>query len=287
MIDKDGFQRPDVFDGHILELKNQKRRVVFDERYNFRPRNIFYRAWSAFITKVAIAILNPVLKIKYHMHIYGKQNAKALKKKAFICTCNHVHHFDDVSVGTNLFPNRKVYFTTLDANIRRPLIGFFLRSLGGIPIPVESLSGMKKFNSDVSEILKSGKPVLYNPESALWPYYREIRPYKKGAFSMAVKNDVPVLPLVVLFKRRKKRNGKFKYKLFLAVCRPIEIDQTLTDDRSKIDKLMKAVHETTKQVADEWYALQDCGFGDEGNLRKLKPKQLKLIDDKWMIKEKK
>ena len=281
MIDKDGFERPDSADQHILELKNQKRKVVFDENYRFRPRNIFFRAWAAFIRFVAVLLLNPFLNMKYHFGIYGKQNAKSLKKQAFVCTCNHVHYFDDVSIGTNLFAWRKVYFTTLDANIRRPLIGFFLRSLGGIPIPVESLSGMKKFNADVSSILQSGKPVLYNPESALWPYFREIRPFKKGAFLMAVKNKSPQP------KFNNKKNGKLKYQLFIAVCNKVEIDTTLPDERDRINKLLLQVQEVTVRVAKEWYAIQDCGFGNEGSTRKLKANQLKFVDDEWVIKEKK
>ena len=205
MIDKDGIERPDSPDGHILERKNQKRKVKFDGKYSYRPRNIFFRAWAAFFRALAICVFNPVMRIKYGLKVYGGGYTKKLKGKPYIVTVNHVHMFDDLSIGTNLFTWRKIYFTTLDKNIRRPLIGFFLRSLGGIPIPVESIDGMKKFNDDISYLLKKNKVVLYNPEGSLWPYYREIRPFKRGAFSMAVKNDVPVVPFVMTFKRKQKR----------------------------------------------------------------------------------
>ncbi len=287
MIDKDGILRPDKSDENVLELKNQKRKVMFDEKYSFRPRNIFFRMWAAFFRALAITVFNPFMVFKYHMCTFGGENIKKLRKQGFVMTCNHVHMFDDLSIGTNLFCWRKIYFTTLDANIRRPMIGFFLRSLGGIPIPAESLSGMKKFNEDVGTLLKKKKPVLYNPEAALWPYYREIRTFKRGAFSMAVKNDVPVLPIVVLFKRQKKKNGKFKYRIFFAVCQPVEIDKTLPDERSRSEKLQKQVYETTKRVAEEWYAIQDCGFGDEKIHRKLKPwKDLTFEKDQWVVKTK-
>ena len=145
--------------------------------------------------------------------------------------------------------------------IKRPMIGFFLRSLGGIPIPVNSVSGMRKFNEDISYLLEKGKPVLYNPEGSLWPYYREIRPFKRGAFSMAVKNDVPVVPLVVTFKRKKKRNGKFKYKIFYTICKPMHYDKTL-DEKSASEKLMKEVYDITVKTAKDFYSSQDCGFDD-------------------------
>jgi 1-acyl-sn-glycerol-3-phosphate acyltransferase len=286
MIDKDGIERPDKLDEHILEIKNEKRKVKFDGNYSFRPRNIFFRAWCAFFRGLAIIFFNPFMKLRYNMWTFGAHNAKKLKGKPFIITCNHVHFFDDISIGTNLFCWRKIYFTTLENNIRRPMIGFFLRSLGGIPIPTQSLSGTKKFNDDISSLLSKNKPILYNPEGALWPNYREIRPYKRGAFSMAVKNDVPILPLVLLFKRKQKRNGKFKYYLYFAMCDPIEIDKSLPDERSQSTKLMEETYAVTTRVAREWYEIQDCGFGDEKVKRKLRPsKDLTFKNNQWIIKE--
>lgn len=286
MIDKDGIERPDKLDENVLQIKNQKRKVKFDEKYSFRPRNIFFRMWAAFFRGLAIMVFNPFMVLKYNMWSFGSKNRKALKGKPFIMTCNHVHMFDDLSIGTNLFAWRKIYFTTLDRNIKRPMVGFFLRSLGGIPIPNESISGMKKFNEDISYLLKKNKPVLYNPEGALWPYYREIRPYKRGAFVTAVKNDVPILPLVVLFRRKKKRNGKYLYNMFFAICKPIEIDKTLPDDKSRSEKLMKQTYDVTKRVAEDFYSIQDCGFGEENPKKYLRPnKNLFFEDDHWIVTE--
>ncbi|MBE7075896.1 MAG: 1-acyl-sn-glycerol-3-phosphate acyltransferase [Clostridiales bacterium] len=262
MIDKDGIQRPDKPDENVLTIKNEKRKVKFDENYSFRPRNIFFRMWAAFFRGLAICIFNPFMRMKYHFKTYGGEHKKKLKGKPFIMTCNHVHMFDDLTIGTNVFAWRKIYYTTLDRNIKRPMIGFFLRSLGGIPIPVHSISGMKKFNEDISYLLQKGKPVLYNPEGALWPYYREIRPFKRGAFAMAVKNDVPVLPMVVTFKRKKKRNGKFRYYIFYTICEPVYVDKSLSDEKSQSEKMMHQVHDITVKTAKEFYESQDCGFDD-------------------------
>lgn len=285
MLDKDGIERPEKLDENILQIKNAKRKVRFDDKYSFRPRNIFFRMWSAFFRGLAIMAFNPFMVLRYKMWTFGSKNKKMLKNKPFIMTCNHVHIFDDLSIGSNLFAWRKIYFTTLDRNIKRPMIGFFLRSLGGIPIPNESISGMKKYNEDISFLLKKkNKPILFNPEGALWPFYREIRPYKRGAFVTAVKNDVPVLPLVVLFRRKKKRNGKFRYNIFFAMCKPIAIDHTLPDEKSKSQKLMKQTYAVTKRVAEEFYSIQDCGFGDENPKKYLKAgKELLFEDDHWIV----
>ncbi len=284
MIDKDGIERPDKLDENVLEIKNTTRKVKFDGTYSFKPRNIFFRMWAAFFRALAICFFNPFMVFKYKMKTFSSIDTKNFRHKAFVMTCNHVHMLDDVSIGTNLFCWRKIYFTTLQQNIQRPMIGFFLRSLGGIPIPATSISGMKKFNADLSELLKKKKPILYNPEGSLWPYYREIRPFKRGAFQTAVKNDVPVVPMVVLFKRQQKKNGKFVYNMNFAICNPIFADKTLPDEKSQSEKMMKQAYDVTKRVAEEWYAIQDCGFGDEKIKRTLRPKKdLFFEDDHWIV----
>lgn len=266
MIDRDGFERPDNFDDHMMEIKNTNRYVSFDGKYPFRPRNIFFRAWAAFFRAFAICFFNPFARLFYRIKINGKEKLKAFKGKGFIMTINHVHLMDDLCVGTNLFPLRKIYFTTLSLNIKRPMIGFWLRSLGGIPIPNESISGNRKFNEDITYLLKHNKPVLYNPEGSLWFNYREIRPFKRGAFVMAVRNDVPVIPIVLTFRRKLKRNKKFKYYITYTICDPAYHDKNLSEKEAS-EKLMTQVHDLTAKTAEEFYKNNNCGFDDKDKKR--------------------
>ena len=67
MIDKDGIERPDKFDGNILEIKNTTRKIKFDDKYNFKPRNIFFRMWAAFFRALAICFFNPYMVFKFKM----------------------------------------------------------------------------------------------------------------------------------------------------------------------------------------------------------------------------
>ncbi len=285
MIDKDGIERPDSTDEHMREIVNDNRNLSFNESYSFRPRSIFFRVWASIFRFLAICVFNPFMRLYRHLKIFGKENRAKLRHKGFVITCNHVYLLDDLSVGTNVFSTRKIYFTTLAQNIKRPMVGFWLRSLGGIPIPSESLSGMKKFYDDISYLLKKNKPVLFNPEASMWPFYREIRPFKRGAFQTAVRNDVPVLPIVALFKRKKKRNGKFSYSLSFALCNPIYVDKNLESERERIEDMTKRAFEVSKNVADEWYNIQDCGFDDEVGKPKIKAKNLIFKNDKWIVKK--
>lgn len=38
------------------------------------------------------------------------------------------------------------------------------------------------------------------PESCRWDFYQPIRPFKKGAFTMAIRYQIPVLPLVISYR---------------------------------------------------------------------------------------
>ena len=273
MIDKDGIERPDDLHAHSRKLVLGKRKLKFDENYHFYPR-LPFRLWAGFFRTFAVCVFNPVAYLKYHIKITGHENKKKLRGQGYVITCSHVHVLDDVCCCANVFPERMIYFTTLENNIRRRFTGFFLRSLCGMPIPASSLSGMKKFNEDVSYILKKKKkPVMFNPEGSLWPYYREIRPFKKGAFSTAVKNDVPVLPILVTFRRKKKRNGKFKYYLNYTIGEPIYANKTLENEKAEINELLSRTQEWYVKTNKEWYENHDCGFDDEKEEKKVEEKE--------------
>ena len=263
MIDKDGIQRPDNTSEHMKPLKVGKRHVKFDEHYNYRIRNPFYRFWTAIFRQIAITLINPWMVLTNRIKIYNKKHIKKVRGKAFVCVVNHVDYVDDLCTGTNVFYWRKVYFTTLKENIKRRVVGFFLRTLGGIPIPTDSVNGMRKFEEDCSYLLSHKKPIIYNPEGSLWPKYRGLRPFKRGAFVAAVKNDVPVFPIAITFKRKKKKNGKYKYKLFYNLCEPIYIDHTLETEKEKSEKLLRQTFEVMDKTIKEFYQNNDCGFDDE------------------------
>ena len=262
MIDQDGIERPDKPDEHMMKIKNTKRKVRFDNTYPYRPRNIFFRIWAWLFRAAAICVFCPYFFITGKVRVRGRKNLKGLGRKAFVVVCNHVTVIDDLSIGTNILNMRKIYFTTLQQNVQRPAIGFFLRSLGGIPIPAASVSGMRKFDEDLSYLLKHKKPIIYNPETALWPRYRGVRPFKRGAFVTAVKNDVPILPIAITMKRKQKKNGKYKYKYIFTICPTLFPDKELNEKEAS-EKLLKQTHDKIKSVVEEYYKNNECGFDDE------------------------
>ena len=56
---------------------------------------------------------------------------------------------------------------------------------------------MVKFLRAVTTLLKEGNCVLVYPEQSMWWNYPKPRPFESGAFDLAVRADVPVVPLFI------------------------------------------------------------------------------------------
>lgn len=266
MIDEDGIERPDNPNEHMMSFGNNKtRKVKIDGSYPYRPRNIFFRMWAAFFRFLTIAVLCPYFILSGKVKVRNRKNLKGLRRRAFVVVCNHVTMIDDLSIGTNILNMRKIYFTTLQQNIQHKSTGFWLRSLGGIPIPVNSVAGMRKFDEDLSYLLQHKKPVIYNPEAALWPKYRGVRPFKRGAFVTAVKNDVPVMPVAITMVRKQKKNGKYKYRYIFHILPLIYPDKDVSQ-KDASEKLLNETHSIIEKTVQEFYQNNKCGFEDEKSL---------------------
>ena len=239
MIDRDGIERPDDPHAHMVENSIAARDEEIDENYNFINKNVIFRAFSRFFRRIVIMFMGPWLKRRYKLKIVGKDNIKKVRRKGVIVTVNHVHNFDNLLVGTRLLHHRKCYFITLKDNIN-------------------SVKAMPPFDACITELLKKKKAILICPEASLWPYYRGVRPFKKGAFRFAVKNNVPILPVVISFRRKlrkrsaKKGKEKYKYYFTVHVGEPIYQDNNLEIRRQTID-LTDRTYEFYKSTMDEFY----------------------------------
>ena len=81
---------------------------------------------------------------------------------------------------------------------------FFLRVVGGIPIPEadKGIAAIKKFNEAFDEFHRRGYWFHIFPEAARWDFYKPLRPFQKGAFTMAYKYGMPLLPCVITYRER-------------------------------------------------------------------------------------
>lgn len=121
-----------------------------------------------------------------------------------VVTCNHIHPFDSFVMQYAFMraKKRKRLFRVIrEGNYTSfpGLYGYFMRHCDTLPLS-SSLNTMKKFSKSVDELLGEGQFVLIYPEQSMWWNYRKPRPMKIGAFKIAARNNVPVLPCFITMR---------------------------------------------------------------------------------------
>ena len=113
------------------------------------------------------------------------------------------------------------------------------------------------FTSAVNELLKNGESILIYPEQSMWWNYRKPRPYKVGAFKMAYRAKVPVIPTFITMQDDEKKLDENGYPLqrhTLHILPPIYPDFTLGEKLGAEDMKEKAFL-ACKQKYEEVYKI--------------------------------
>lgn len=167
----------------------------------FRPESPLYRGVRWLIG----FIFPPAFRVIYGYRVAGRVPKEAMEKGC-VSVCNHVHMLDCVMIAC-AFREYTMQFLTLASNLKIPLAGLIVRLMGGIPLPAE-LSGWKDVYRRVEKAFEEGQMLQVYPEGELQSGCRTLRPFRPGAFTFAVKYQKPVIPCVLRFYPRYRKNGK-------------------------------------------------------------------------------
>ena len=191
---------------------------------------------------IAFPVLTILNKIVYDLKIDGKENIKNLQSGA-ISVSNHVLILDCTMVGL-AFGLKKVYFTTREGSFKIPFVRKLIKLLRAVPIS-SNISHKEGFIRQLDKAIQEGKIIHFYPEKALWPYYEKIRNFKNGAFNFAIRNNVPVIPIVITFRAPKGIRRLFKRKkdVTIKILEPIKYTNEKENSKASIKKLKDKVHE--------------------------------------------
>lgn len=241
----------DEHDPYVRMYKPVYDRVCkVDEHYPFVNDTFKYRFlnWSMYLLVLKIAE-RIYLHLNAGLRFKGRDNLRKYSKQlkgGYISIANHMHPHDAECVllairskHTTRIPMFQKNFETKDK--------FFLEVVGGVPIPPaeEGLSAMKKFNEAFDEFHRRGYCLHIFPEMSKWPWYAALRPFQKGAFTMAYKYEMPVLPCTITYR---ERTGI--YKLFGPKEQPlvtVEIGTPVMPDKAQprkldVDRMTREAH---------------------------------------------
>ncbi len=156
----------------------------------------------------------------------------------FILAANHSGAFD-IPVLQACVP-RQFRWVAKRSLFNIPVFGWAMTFAGYIPIDRGNPKAMVRSIDRGAEKIKAGTSVVIFPEGTRNPY-KELLPFKKGAFLLAIRSRAPVVPVSITGTRDIMTRGSM-------VIRPAEVCVLIGDpiDSTGLDEeaLMKLVRES-------------------------------------------
>lgn len=242
---------PEKTDQHYLPLKYQKD-IVFDEHYPYVDKSFGHRFLCGFFRFITLIAAFPVMRIRTLLKVEGRENLKKHRdviKNGIVSVSNHVFIWDFIAVMYGVRPYRP-WIPAWDKNMRGEN-RILIRYSRGIPLPTESHRATAAFAHAIDDLLSKDKQWVHIcAEGSMWEYYMPIRPFKKGSFTFAVRNNVPVLPLAFSYRKPKGLQKLFWKKplLTLHIGEPVFADPEL-GKVAAVDKLARDVHAKVCRLA--------------------------------------
>ena len=224
--------------------------LKLDKNYKYIKKGKVFSFFSNLLYYgIAFPVLTVLNKIIYDLKIEGKENIKNMQTGA-ISVSNHVLVLDCTMIGI-AFGLKKIYFTTREGSFKIPIVRKLIKLLRAIPIPTK-VSNELYFVKQLDEALQEGKIIHFYPEKALWPYYEKIRNFKNGAFDFAIRNNVPVIPIVITFRNPNGIRKIFKKKkdVTVKILEPITYKNEQESKKDSIKKLKWQVHKVIEKELD-------------------------------------
>ena len=182
-------------------------RVLMPNEVDYLRRNMTNRLRTRYAFKIARFFMNTMIKKKQLVikEITGVENFRSVTGGAII-TCNHFNAFDsfaaqiayEKAIPRGLPLRKKLFRIIKEGNYTSfpGFYGFLMRNCNTLPLS-SNKDTMKKFMKAVDKILQRGHLILIYPEQSMWWNYRKPKPLKKGGFTFAAKNNVPIIPMFI------------------------------------------------------------------------------------------
>ena len=217
-----------------------------------------------FAYKKAKKFLNAIIKNKQMIikDIKGLENLESLKTGAVI-TCNHFNPFDtfamhEAFIRSGQDKKRKLYRVIREGNYTSfpGFYGYLMRNFYTLPLS-SNKETMHNFGKATDKLLRDGNFVLVYPEQSLWYNYRKPKPLKSGAYSIAVRSEVPVLPCFITMRDSDiiGADGFPIQEYTINIGKPIYPDNSLKRGE-RIEALMSENYAVWKDIYKDFYGTE-------------------------------
>jgi len=190
--------------------------------------------------------------------IYGMENLNSVETGA-ILTCNHFNPMDVFAIESvflsSKWKKRTLYKVIREGNYTNfpGFYGYLFRNSNTLPLS-SNVSTMMEFVKAVDTILSEKNFILIYPEQSLWWNYQKPKPLKNGAYKIASKNKVPVIPIFITMKNSDRiGNDGFPIKeYYIHIEKPIYPDVNLST-KDNAEKMKKDNFTCWKSVYEKFY----------------------------------
>lgn len=187
----------------------------------------------------------------------GLEHLRGVKGGAVI-TCNHFHPMDSFimqRVFDRSHHKGRLYRVIREGNYTSfpGFYGFLMRNCNTLPLSA-NMNVMKKFLRATERALGEGNCILVYAEQSMWWNYRKPKPMKTGAFDMAVKNRVPVIPCFITMEDTDKIGSDgFPVQAYTPhLGAPIYPDETLPRPAAR-EKLRREAEAFSRETYERVY----------------------------------
>lgn len=191
--------------------------------------------------------------------IKGMENLQNVKTGAMI-TCNHFSPFDCFAIEkvfrtSGQEKTKKLYKVIREGNYTNfpGLYGFFFRNCDTLPLSSNKRT-MVKFMEAVDKILQRGDFILIYPEQSLWWNYRKPKPLKSGAYKLATRSNVPVIPIFITMEDSPiiGEDGFPIQEYTINIEKPIYPNSKLSQ-RENVEMMKAKNFEICKKIYEDFY----------------------------------
>lgn len=231
---------------------------------DYQQKKLSSKIKSYFAFKAARRFLKDKIKSKELIikGIEGRENLERIGGGTLI-TCNHFNAFDSFAIQYvydeiyKLKKHGKFFRIINEANYTTfpGFYGYLMKNCNTLPLS-SSHRTMNEFLQAVKALLAKGNYILIYPEQSLWWNYRKPKPMRKGAFSIAAKNNVPILPVFITMQDSDivGADGFFVQEYTIHICQPIFPKAEFTT-KENVEYMMNENYSSWQKVYEDTYKI--------------------------------
>ena len=237
--------------------------VLTPENIDYLRNKMTSKIKRVFANEVGERFLDSLLKNNKLIikEINGIENLNKVSTGAIV-TCNHFNPFDCFAIEkvfrmSGKIEEKRLYKVIREGNYTNfsGLYGFFFRNCDTLPLSSNKRT-MVKFMKAVETLLNKGDFILIYPEQSMWWNYRKPKPLKNGAFKIAARNNVPVIPIFITMQDSEiiGEDGYPVQEYIINIKEPIYPNKELSE-KENTDIMRDKNFEVWKEIYEEFYKI--------------------------------